>query len=105
MHDARNTEQAISSQTAVAQPLNERAADCASAVAEHLEKFGVPKKRQHFVNSKRAASTSRPGHVPKIENLAPEEWAPRHACSMTMDRALREMEFPSRLAGAEWVLE
>lgn len=44
------------------------------------------------------------GAMPPIANLAPETWAPRHVCALTMDKALREMEFPSRLAGAEWVL-
>lgn len=89
----------------MAQPLNERAADCATDLTEHLAAFGVPKTRQHFVNSKRSTSRASTGREPKIQNLAPEEWHPRHACAMTMDRALREMEFPSRLAGASWVLE
>ena len=103
VHSASNTAQSKYLDEPVAQPLNGRAADCASEVAEQLEKFGVPKKRRHVVLS--APSTSRTGRKTAIQNLAPEEWAPRNPCSMSMDRALREMEFPSRLAGAEWVLE
>lgn len=38
-------------------------------------------------------------------NRPADDWRPRSVCSLTMDQALREMEFPSRLAGAEWVLE
>jgi hypothetical protein len=91
--------------SSVAQPLNERAADCAADVAEHLANFGFPKKRRHFVSSARSTSVSRTGHEPRIQNLAPEEWQPRNACSMSMDKALREMEFPSRLAGASWTVE
>lgn len=44
VHSASNTAQTISPHEAVAQPLNERTADCASEVAEQLEKFGVPQR-------------------------------------------------------------
>lgn len=59
--------------------------------------------RAHVVQSKPSRAST--GREPRIENLAPEEWRPRHVCAMSMDFALREMEFPSRLAGASWVLE
>lgn len=42
MQDARNTAQAISPQRTVAQPLNERTADCASKVVQALTDFGAP---------------------------------------------------------------
>jgi hypothetical protein len=49
MQDARNTAQAISPTTVVAQPLDSRAPDCADATTEQaLAAFGVP------VRSKRA---------------------------------------------------
>ena len=73
---------------------------------EALESFGVPKSKRgarlHVVSNR--TSVSRTGKEPRIENLAPEEWRPRHVCTMSMDKALREMEFPSRLAGAEWTV-
>jgi hypothetical protein len=82
----------------------ERAAD---GVQEALQAFGVPRskrgQRAHVVLT-RPSRPSSGGAERRIENLAPDEWRPRHACSMSMDRALREMEFPSRLAGAEWVV-
>lgn len=58
--------------------------------------------RLNVVNNR--TSTSKAGRETRIENLAPEEWRPHSVCSMSMDKALREMEFPSRLVGASWVL-
>lgn len=75
-------------------------------VEQELAEFGVPKSKRgarlHVVDNR--PSVSRTGKEPRIENLAPERWTPRYPCSMTLDRALREMEFPSRLAGAAWTV-
>ena len=85
---------------------------------EHLAAFGVPRRdprgkkayaeRWHKSLGPRKQVTGPRGYsgtAPPIANLAPDDWRPRNVCSMSMDKALREMEFPSRLAGAEWVLE
>lgn len=78
----------------------------ADGVIQALAEFGVPRSKRgarlHVVNNR--ASVSRTGRETAIANLAPDEWRPINVCSLTMDRALRELEFPSRLAGAEWVL-
>ena len=106
MHDARNTARTNFSRPVVAQPLNERAADCANGVAEHLAEFGAPKSkcgaRLNVVTNR--PSVSRTGRATAIQNLAPEEWRPQYPCSMTLDKALREMEMPSHLAGASWTV-
>jgi hypothetical protein len=116
MHDARKSEQRECDETSSGSVVvtsdpptldgsaPERAAD---GVQEALQAFGVPRskrgQRAHVVLT-RPSRPSSGGAERRIENLAPDEWRPRHACSMSMDRALREMEFPSRLAGAEWVV-
>lgn len=43
VQDPRNTAQAKRPHEAVAQPLNERASDCASAVVQALDDFGAPR--------------------------------------------------------------
>jgi hypothetical protein len=81
VHDTRNTAQAISPHEAVAQPLNERTADCANVIAEHLEKFGVPKSKRgarHHVVLSRPSRPSSGGAERRIENLAPDEWRPTY---------------------------
>lgn len=94
-----------------------------------LETFGVPKRskralaeaerrakkkyaerwhrsmggRQHVSDVRGYSGEVKP--APAFNRPDVDAWRPTSVCSMTMDRALREMEFPSRLAGAEWVLE
>jgi hypothetical protein len=81
-----------------------------------LQAFGVPKRIRNRTRERGQLKSLGPrglvssprgysGAMPPIANLAPETWAPRHVCELTMERALREMEFPSRLAGAEWVVD
>jgi hypothetical protein len=87
VHDTRNTAQAISPHEAVAQPLNERTADCANVIAEHLEKFGVPKSRRgarHHVVLSRPSRPTSGGAERRIENLAPDEWRPRYPATRAM---------------------
>lgn len=88
--------------------VNESTAQTSDDLNKHLESFGVPKSKRgarHHVVLSRPSRPSSGAAERRIENLAPDEWRPRHVCALSMDRALREMEFPSRLAGAEWVLE
>jgi hypothetical protein len=116
VHDARNTAQAKYSDAAVAQPLDGRTADCASEVVQALSDFGVPRRIRNRSREREQLKSLGPrglvssprgysGAMPPIANLAPESWTPRNVCALTMDKALREMEFPSRLAGAEWVVD
>jgi hypothetical protein len=85
----------------------ENRCDMHTNVAEHLADFGMSTKAirayQHVVTHRPARPEA--GKLPRIVNLAPESWTPRHVCALTMDKALREMEFPSRLAGAEWTVD
>jgi hypothetical protein len=95
-----------------------------------LESFGVPRSKRAKAEAERRAKkkyaerwhkslggreqvcnvrgyrSTRPetGAEPAYNRPAVDDWAPRHVCVMSMDMALREMEFPSRLAGAEWTV-